>query len=224
MNSLFSKDQEANNSLVQGTTQLLNGVKRLHTLTSLGADLHTNDMLIDRKLEAEEHKKMEGLIVISKPKMLNAEFQRDKKEFVDLLILKTRFKDTRDRKVLLKRRDEWIKDLNMNLVRGKVIRSTHYFDDLEDAQKMTLLKALDSEAGMRDDTQCKAIEAYVRSMTFLKPYSEFESVDFQSVVQEIKLQKVKAGQRITTYGDMADSVHVIINGRIAISHPNELYL
>jgi len=68
--------------------------------------------------------------------MLNKEFQKDKKEFVDLLILRTRFKDTKDRKVLLKRRDDWIKDLNMNLVKGKVVRSTHYFEDLIDAQKL----------------------------------------------------------------------------------------
>ena len=70
---------------------------------------------------------------------------------MDLLILRTRFKDTKERKVLLKRRDDWIKDLNMNLVKGKVVRSTHYFDDLDRTSKLTLLKALDSEPGVRED-------------------------------------------------------------------------
>lgn len=45
-------------------------------------------------------------------------------------MLRTRFHDTRDAKILFKRRDDWIKDLNLNLVRGKVVRSTTYFDDL----------------------------------------------------------------------------------------------
>jgi len=36
--------------------------------------------------------------------------------------------------------------------------------------------------------------------------------------------KVKAGHRITTFGETADTIYVIINGRVAISHPNELYL
>ena len=44
------------------------------------------------------------------------------------------------------------------------------------------------------------------------------------MVQEIKLLKVRPGQRITTFGDNADTVNVIISGRVAISHPNELYM
>jgi len=36
--------------------------------------------------------------------------------------------------------------------------------------------------------------------------------------------KVKAGHRITTFSETADTIYVIINGRVAISHPNELYL
>lgn len=94
---------------------------------------------------------------------------------------------------LLKRRDDWVRDLNMNLVRGKVIRSTHFFDELQDYNKLELLKALDSEPGSRDDSEVRLIESYVRSMSFFKPYAEFESIDFASVVQECKLVKVRAG-------------------------------
>ena len=55
---------------------------------------------------------------------------------VETFILRTRFKDTRDHKVLQKRKDEWVKDLNMNLVKAKVIRSTVYFNELMDHQKL----------------------------------------------------------------------------------------
>ena len=64
---------------------------------------------------------------------------------VETFILRTRFKDTRDFKTLLRRKDDWIKDLNMNLVKAKVIRSTLYLHDLLDAQKLALLKSLETE-------------------------------------------------------------------------------
>ena len=149
--TLFSKDsfgcsQEAGSATMPNISR----IKKLRTMTSFGTDIAGDDMLMDRKQEKEEIKQMEAMLAPT-PKKLNVEFQRDKKEFVDLLILRTRFKDTKERKVLLKRRDDWIKDLNMNLVKGKVVRSTHYFDDLDRNQKLTLLKALDSEPGARED-------------------------------------------------------------------------
>lgn len=104
-------------------------------------------------------------------------FQGNKESFGTFLILRTRFKDTKNSKILEKRREDWIKDLNMNLVTGKVVRTTHFFEDLPDFRKLDLLKALDSEPGLRDDAECKQIERYIRSMTFFKPYSEFESKD-----------------------------------------------
>ena len=149
--TLFSKDsfgcsQEAGSATMPNISR----IKKLRTMTSFGTDIACDDMLMDRKQEKEEIKQMEAMLAPT-PKKLNVEFQRDKKEFVDLLILRTRFKDTKERKVLLKRRDDWIKDLNMNLVKGKVVRSTHYFDDLDRTSKLTLLKALDSEPGVRED-------------------------------------------------------------------------
>ena len=139
---------------------------------------------------------------------------------VDYFILRTRFRDNQPMNVLLKRRDDWIRDLNMNLVRGKVIRSTHFFDELADPQKLQLLKALDSEQGAREDSDAKIIEQYIRSMSFFKPYAEFESIDFASVVQECKLVKCRAGTRLTNYGDTAENIYIIISGRVALGHPN----
>lgn len=61
-------------------------------------------------------------------------------------------------------------------------------------------------------------------MTFLKPYAEFTKEDFSPIVQEIKLHKIKKGSRITNYGELADSINVIVSGRVAITHPNALYM
>ena len=68
------------------------------------------------------------------------------------------------------------------------------------------------------------LEPYVRSMSFFKPYAEFKSDDFYPVTSEMKLVKVRAGQRITSYGDPADHIYVIISGRIAVCHPNAHYM
>ena len=135
-------------------------------------------------------------------------------------IMRTRFKDTTNCKVLEKRRSDWLADLNMNLITGKVIRSTHYFNTLEDDEKLSVLRVLDSEPGNREDGECRIIEPFVRSMSLFKPYSDFEFSDFLSVLQEIKLLKVRAGTRITNYGEASDSIFFIINGRVALTHPN----
>ena len=41
----------------------------------------------------------------------------------------------------MKRRDDWIKDMNFNLIKGKVVKATHYFDDeLTNVEKIKLVK------------------------------------------------------------------------------------
>ena len=67
-------------------------------MTSLGTDLAADDMLYDPSREEEERKHMDH--GIPAPKLLNAEFQKKKKMMVETFILRTRFKDTRDYKVL----------------------------------------------------------------------------------------------------------------------------
>ena len=84
--------------------------------------------------------------------------------------------------MLLKRRDDWIKDLNFNLIKGKVVKATHYFDDVSNVEKIKLVKCLASEPGKRDTETVKTIEKYVRSMALFKPYAHFKSDDFESLV------------------------------------------
>ena len=59
----------------------------------------------------------------------------------------------------------------------------------------------------------------MRSISIFKPYREFDSSDFQSVLQDIKLHKVKRGTRVCNFGDNADTVYLIMAGRVAITHP-----
>ena len=44
------------------------------------------------------------------------------------------------------------------------------------------------------------------------------------MVQEIKLEKLRAGTRLTSFGESADSIYVILDGRVAVNHPNEQYM
>ena len=86
-------------------------------------------MIVEKYEEEEEVKHQASITSQHGLPKLGAEFKKHSKEAVDYLILKTRFPaDQADRKTLFKRRDDWIKDLNMNLVKGKVVKSTHYFD------------------------------------------------------------------------------------------------
>ena len=155
---------------------------------------------------------------------MGAEFKKHSKAAFEGLILKQRFADAATHQVLMKRRDDWIKDMNLNLVKGKVVKATHYFDDeLSNVEKIKLVKALHSEQGKRDMHELQMIEKYVRSMVLFKPYAHFLPGDFESVLQEIKLHKVKKNTRICNFGDVADRVYLVVNGRIAITYPTSLY-
>ena len=103
-------------------------VRRMKTMTSVGSCLSSDDMVV-RKGEEQEEEKAQNETVNARP-MMGAEFKRRGKEAFEGLILRQRFEDTADRRILFKRRDDWIKNLNLNLVKGKVIKSTHYFDEL----------------------------------------------------------------------------------------------
>ena len=108
----------------------------------------------------------------------------------------------------------------MNLVRGKVVKSTHYFDEAPLAEKAKLVKALETDPGMRDDKECALIEPFVRSMSLFKLYNEFESADFQNIFQEMKLHKLRKGTRLTNFGEVNDTIYFVLSGRVAVTHPN----
>lgn len=159
--------------------------KNSTTLTSLGSCLSSDDMVAKKHEEAEEQKDM--IKEIAPKPMMGQAFQKIGRSAFELLILRTRFgiskpKDKEETKVMIKemtkRKEDWIKDLNLNLVKGKVVKSTHYFDDQIDENKLKLLKALETEPGSREDKEFKVIEPYIRSMSVFKPYAEFESSDF----------------------------------------------
>ena len=58
-------------------------------------------------------------------------------------------------------------------------------------------------------------------MKVFKQYSEFEYGDFESILQEVKLNKIHRGERIVNFGDNADTIYCILAGRVAITHPKE---
>jgi len=103
-------------------------------------------MVAKKHEEAEEQKEM--LKEVAPKPMLGQEFKKIGRSAFELLILRTRFcvskpKDKEETKAcvkeMTKRKEDWIKDLNLNLVKGKVIKSTHYFDDQNDENKLKLL-------------------------------------------------------------------------------------
>ena len=114
-----------------------------------------------------------------------------------------------------------MQDLNFNLCTGKVVRTTHYFEELEFEAKKKLLKALDTDKESRTERDIEQIEPYVRSFNFLKRYTDFTSDDFHPITKELKLVKIKRGERLTDFGTDCNEVFIIVSGRIVITHPND---
>lgn len=79
----------------------------------------------------------------------------------------------------------------MNLVKGKVVKSTHYFDGLSRVEQIKLVRALEVDHESRDAKEFEAIGPFVRSMSIFKPYAEFEDRDFEQIFKDIKLHKFR---------------------------------
>ena len=142
------------------------------------------------------------------------------KDFANYLVLKSRFGtgEQIDKKTIFKRKEDLLRDLNLDLLDGKITKGTYFFDDeklkvsedgvLENIDKheerrhkrreaqIEIIKALECEPNSRDIEQCKAIEPLVRDMKLFRPYSEFKFEDLQSIFQEMKLHKVRKGTRL----------------------------
>ena len=43
----------------------------------------------------------------------------------------TKFQDSKIARAIVSRKGEWVRDLNMNIITGKVIKSTHYFGEID---------------------------------------------------------------------------------------------
>ena len=108
--------------------------------TSLVGDLYTNDMITSKNDEAEEEKK-QAAATNAIPK-LGAEFKKRSKELIENMILRQRFFDTKDRITLQHRKADWVRDLNLNLITGKLIKATYYFDEQSRREQVKLIKAL----------------------------------------------------------------------------------
>ncbi len=99
-------------------------------MTSFGNGLEEDQMIVEKEKEGEEIAELEKEIKkVNLPK-ISTMFQQNKKEAVETWIIKSRFGDDADKATIRKRRVDFGNDCNMNLVRGKVIRSTTYFDEL----------------------------------------------------------------------------------------------
>ena len=72
----------------------------------------------------------------------------------------------------------------------------------------------------RDVKEFDLIAPYVRSMSIFKPYVEFDNKDFEQIYRDIKLHKIKKFRRIANFGENADTVYLILTGRVAITYPN----
>ena len=83
------------------------------------------------------------------------------------------------------------------------------------------MKALEVDHESRDQKEFDVIAPFVRSMSVFKPYAEFDNRDFEHIFRDIKLHKIKKNKRITNFGDNADSVYLILSGRVAITYPNQ---
>ena len=64
----------------------------------------------------------------------------------------------------------------------------------------------------------RVIEPLLRSLKFFSAYEEYDSADLHQFVQDIKLHKVTKGTRIYDAEEIADTVYVILAGRVAIAH------
>ena len=49
----------------------------------------------------------------------------------------------------MRRLKDWMQDLNFNLCTSKVVRTTCYFEDLNNKEKLRLMQALDTEKELR---------------------------------------------------------------------------
>ena len=90
-------------------------------------------MIVDKEKEGDANAELEREIKRSLPK-IGTLFQENKKEMVERWIITSRFGDDRKKdnikSIIRKRRSDFGNDCNMNLVKGKVIRCTTYFDEL----------------------------------------------------------------------------------------------
>ena len=72
--------------------------KFIKKTTSMGFSLQSNDMVVTKEQEEEEEKNQED-VAAALPK-LGAEFKKRSKEAFEMMILRQRFEDTKDRSAL----------------------------------------------------------------------------------------------------------------------------
>ena len=124
----------------------------LRHLSSFGTPLDEDNMIVEKNDDQEHNLTTitSGTGVITaivtpapQPIELN--------NFGQYLILRSRFaNDKADKKTLFKRKDDFLKDMNFDLLNGKITKGTYYFDD--DAPGMSRKQNQFSETVSLDNT------------------------------------------------------------------------
>lgn len=124
----------------------------VRTITSFGTGLDQDDMIMQREEDEEQQEaNPTGLIgqTLAPTKKLS-------KDFGVFLILKSRFgNEPRDKKWLFKRKEDFVKDLSLNMLSGKITRETYFMEDSSRSKQLKLVKALEVEPGNREVEQYK---------------------------------------------------------------------
>ena len=116
-------------------------------LTSFGTVLGDDNMIVEKQNDQEEAFTTiasAGVVtaIVTPP---SAPVPMDLNKVGMFLILRARFPGEKiDKKTLFKRKDDFVKDMNFDLLNGKITKGTYYFDD--DAPTANIVASQGSES------------------------------------------------------------------------------
>ena len=116
-------------------------------MTSFGTVLGDDNMIVEKQNDQEEAFTTiasAGVVtaIVTPP---SAPVPMDLNKVGMFLILRARFPGEKiDKKTLFKRKDDFVKDMNFDLLNGKITKGTYYFDD--DAPTANLVASQGSES------------------------------------------------------------------------------
>ena len=112
----------------------------LRNMTSFGTDLADDDMILQAHEDDENY--IGKTTITSGGSGKPGEKPAEKKpllgkDWATYMLIKSRFEDPSknlDKKTIWKRKEDFGKDLNLNLLTGKIAKATYYFDPKRDEE------------------------------------------------------------------------------------------
>ena len=138
----------------------------------------------------------------------------------EYIMMRYFFPEIRDRRILTKKKQMYVADMQFSMQTGQVEKATKKFKNRHNVDDVYRLFSSGQEQPIQTQEQAKQMLKLLGDMKFIRSLSDFSEADKVGLLNCFELYTFQPGQRIFGKGFNLDSFNLILKGKVGILGPD----